>query len=153
MVMTDAEKQRAYRERKKAQKIADELFEGESELTVQEFLDGMEYEEDVFWEYLDGLGEETSEHQDEQQEVWQEAYDETWGVTYRKELGEAIAAGLDPDEEGDDEIREDVNEVATEEANEAVQDWRSSLEDYAQTRVQYNLVDLLAAYRAAHQLN
>lgn len=150
--MSNAEKQKAYRERQAAKKVADELFEGATELTIQEFLDGMEYDETLFFAMLDGLGEESAEYTEERDGVWQEAYDEAYQDLYQEALTEAEADGFDIRNDDDSEIQSTAHERATEIADEAVDEWEHAIEDYESTKIVYSLQHLLAAYRAAHGL-
>jgi hypothetical protein len=152
MAMTPAEKQRAYRERQAAQKVAEELFAGETVLTIEQFLDGVEFDEQIFLEALDGIGEESLEHEEEEARVWQEAYDEAFEEAYNEELQAAIADGFDPDTDDDADLREAADDEAKEAAKDAVAEWLADLDDYDTTRVVYPLTDLLAAYREAHGL-
>ncbi|MES9929580.1 MAG: hypothetical protein ABW158_15835 [Candidatus Thiodiazotropha sp. 6PDIVS] len=166
MALTNAEKQQAYRERIKVKKIADELFDGRIEMTIEDFLEVMSFDEIVFHDELDGLGEETEEYRESKNKIYQEAYDEAYQEVYElayqqaydKAYKEAIEAGeITEDDDELDLIEQDADEYATDQADEpadeaateAVNQWETEVKDYGLTCVEYSLVDLLAAYRAA----
>lgn len=164
--MTSAEKQKAYRERQKVKAIAEEHFDSQQFVTIEAFLEAVEFDQTVFFDELKGLGEETNEFKEEREEVYRDAYDTAFQAAYDTafqnayEVGlqEAVASGdFDPQQDSDDFIREEADgaakeeadEAAKEEANEAVDEWEASQESYESTCVEYSLVDLVAAYRAA----
>ena len=156
--MTAAEKQRRYRERKKVKEVAENLFEGRTFLTIEEFLAGVEFDEREFYAYLwdESDGEETEECREEKEAVRQEAYDEVYKEVYTEVYDQAYHEALaDGDEEedakafADEEAKAAAHEEAMEAANEAEQDWKREREDYDEVCIEYPLQDLLAAYRYA----
>jgi len=147
--LTPAEKQKAYRERLKARAVAERHFDGEMVMTLDEFLEVASFDEQLFYEHLEGLGEETAEHEEEEQQVWQEAYDDEFSETFDELLQDAVSDGFDLDEDDDGDIRSEAYDLARESADAAVTEWRENLDDYHRARIQYDLVDLLSAYRAA----
>ncbi|MCB1773868.1 MAG: hypothetical protein KDI88_09645 [Gammaproteobacteria bacterium] len=150
--MTNAEKQKAYRDRVAAKKIADAVFDGDMSLTVERFLEGVGFDEQVFWDALEYRGEVTEEYQEEVDRVWQEAFDEAYRNAYDAELADAQRAGFDADNDDDETIRDAADEFANQAADEAVKEWESTVRDYDSTCVEYQLVDLIAAYKEAHRL-
>jgi hypothetical protein len=136
MALTNAEKQRAYRERQKAKETADVLFGGQMWVTVNDFLEGVKFDLQDFWAQLQYAEKvETEEFTEERDTVWQKAYKEARAA--------AVEAGeYDPDEDEDDEFWQA--------ADDAVKDWMEDVDDYNGNFVRYELTDLLEAHREAH---
>lgn len=147
--MTSAEKQRAYRQRKEAAEIAQNRFGGKTEMTYPEFLEVVGFTTDDFLFCLNGLGEETDEHQEEREDIRTDAFE-----TALEEAYEELRSnhGDDFDEEDKEDIRIEANERARGSADEAVKDWQDGIEDYNERCVVYQLEDLIAAYREACSL-
>ena len=173
--MTSAEKQRAYRRRKAVESIAKAYFNGRQYLTVAEFREALDFDEDEFWRQLEGYGEEKDEITERRQELWNEAYEKAYGQAYEEVYGEAYERAFkkaykslgaseevdDDDEEtklradevakdeAEDVAKEHAEEVAKSEAEEAVELWEEELDEYDETCWEYALADLLDAQRAA----
>lgn len=154
--MSNAEKQQAYRDRLAAKEIADALFDGQFHMTIKTFMENVKFDEASFYWALDGLGEETEEYVEERDSVYQAAYNEAYQEEYDEAYQAAVAAAeTDPEEENDaqfDQIEESAREAAEEAAEEAVKELESSVEDYSGTCVEYSLVDLIHAYKAAQAI-
>jgi hypothetical protein len=154
MILSDAQRARLYRQRKAARSVANELFSSKELLTLSEFLEGLDeaFDEAQFYENLVGLGEETEEYKEQCEEVWQEAFDEAYDEAYEEHLAEAIASDdFDPNEDDDGDIRDAAEQDAREVADEAIKEWIASDErNYATECVEYELHELLQAYRDAH---
>jgi hypothetical protein len=134
MVLTDAQRAKAYRDRKRVRHIAESEFGGSEHLTVKKFLEVVNFDHSEFWERLEELdSEETEYFTEKSNEVWQEAFDE------------AIEEDedYDPDEDEDAEFRDA--------ANDALREWQEVNYDPA-TCLEYALSDLIDAYREAHNI-
>jgi hypothetical protein len=160
MAKTDAERAAAYRRRKAVEGYAEQYFGGRQFLTIEAFREALpEFDDEVFWESLDGLGEETEQYTEERNQVWQDAYDAAWQEEYDaawQEEYDELAADLDEDDDDADirmeagnRAKEAADEPAREAADEAVREWEAGVEYYHETCVDYALADLLDAHRAA----
>jgi hypothetical protein len=161
--MSDRERAALYRRRKAAREIAEELFDGKEALTLAEFLAvaDVAFNRDEFLDLIDGLGEESSDYQEEREEVWQEAYNEAYREAYDESFSKVLQELRDEEPDAEDlearaaEIAQDddaVIEAANESAAEAVADWAAEQGDYNLNAIEYELHDLLDAYRESNSL-
>jgi hypothetical protein len=151
MVKSDKERSKAYRRRQAVRHVAEQLFGGETTLTLDQFFEGVNdiFDEDIFNDILKYCDSETEEHVVSRDEVYSEAYEDAYKEAYQDAYNEYLAEGDDEDD-ADEGAKDKADESAKEEAGEAVDEWESSIEDYANTCVEYALEDLVEAYREAH---
>ena len=145
--MTSAEKVKAYRQRQKVISLADEYFDGQMQVSLEEFREVINdwWDENYFNEQLVGLVEMSEEYNEERNEVWSNAYDEAYNEEYNNHLQENTTPDMDEGDLADAEYaaKEYAEDAAKEEADLAVAEWQEGLEPgYGEVYYLYDLVDV-----------
>jgi len=83
MALSNMQKQQAFRDRKKVTPLAEDLFDGAMNMTINTFLETMEFDGNRFHEYLNDCEfSETQEFQDEREEIYRTAYEKAYTDSY-----------------------------------------------------------------------
>jgi hypothetical protein len=153
---TPAEKQRRYRNRRDSLALSEQSGTPNVEpfMNINDFLESIDFDRQLFDEILESEGEESEAYTEEKNEEWQKAYDEAFEEAYDEVMQKAINnESFDPDEDDDGEIKETAKDTAREIADEALKEWEASIDDYHGNCVEYPLSMLIGAYRQAQTLN